>query len=143
MQSESDRDQIGIRSESDRVKIGFALVLSTTMAQALQGYVSRHKGDVWNPPAWVFAPGVTMAIGKAAAFLGISAITLIRNTDNWGFTVYRTTGYRRYYLISELQAFKTDAPKLTASDIQRATKGGKNGLETVGQKAGKRKRTRD
>ncbi len=63
------------------------------MAQALRDYVSRHKGDVWNAPRWVFAPTVTLPIGKAAAFLGVSAIKLIRNTDLWGFTVYRTSGY--------------------------------------------------
>ncbi|KKN57088.1 hypothetical protein LCGC14_0565600 [marine sediment metagenome] len=110
------------------------------MAQALQNYVSRHKGDIWNAPGWVFAPDVTLRIGKAAAFLGISAINLIRNTDLWGFTVYRTSGYYRYYLISELEAFKTEAPKLTASDIKRATEGGKNGIQTAITKAARGKR---
>jgi len=83
-----------------------------------------------------------MPIGKAARYLGISTTTLKRNTDLWGFTVYRTCGERRYYLISELELFREDARTLTASDIERAGKGGKNGLETVGKKAGNRKRDR-
>lgn len=105
-------------------------------------YVSRHRNDVWNPPAWVYAPTVTMTVGKAAKFLGITRLNLIQHTDLWGFTVYRSGAYYRYYLISELEAFKTKAPQLTASDIKRATKGGTNGLETVNQKARKRKRAR-
>jgi len=112
------------------------------MPQALQAYIARHEGDVWNPPAWVFAPTVTMPIGKAAAFLGIAKITLIRNSDLWGFTVYRTSGHRRYYLISELEAFKSTAPLLTASDIKRANRGGKNGLQTVDKKLRRRKRAK-
>lgn len=112
------------------------------MAQAMRAYLSRHKKDVWNPPRWVFAPNVSMTIGKAAEFLGMSALTLNRNTDLWGFTVYRTSAYYRYYLISELEAFKRGAPQITASDIKRANKGGKNGLETATNKAIKRKRAR-
>jgi len=106
------------------------------------GYVSRHEKDVWNPPEWVYAPTVTMTVSKAAKFLGVSRIILIKNTDLWGFTVYRSGAYYRYYLISELEAFKMNAPELTASDIKRATKGGRNGLETANQKARKRKRAR-
>lgn len=83
-----------------------------------------------------------MTVGKAAKFLGISRVNLIKNTDLWGFTVYRTGAYYRYYLISELEAFKMDAPELTASDIKRATKGGTDGIETLNQKARKRKRAR-
>ena len=106
------------------------------------GYVQRHENDVWNPPAWVYSPTVTMTAAKAARFLGISRPSLVKNTDLWGLTVYRSGSYYRYYLISELEAFKNDCPKLTASDIKRATKGGTNGLETVNQKARKRKRAR-
>ena len=105
-------------------------------------YVARHVKDVWNPPAWVYAPAVTMTVGKAAAFLGVTRGILIKNTDLWGFTVYRSGAYYRHYLISELEAFKNNAPELTASDIKRATKGGKNGLETANQKIGKRKRAK-
>jgi len=84
-----------------------------------------------------------MRIGKAAAFLGVSDSTLNRNTDLWGFTVYRTCGFYRYYLISELEAFKNSARKLTASDIKRASKkGGTNGLQTMGKKLSKRERAR-
>lgn len=112
------------------------------MGQALQGYASRHKGDVFNPPPWVFAPGVTMPVSKAAAFLGVARITLIRNTDRWGFTVYRTSFASRYYLISELKAFKSDAGDLTASDIKRASKEAKsNVIKVVGKKNRKRKGT--
>lgn len=82
-----------------------------------------------------------MPIGKAAAFLGISAKTLIRNSDLWGFTVYRTNGRFRYYLISQLEAFKKKAPQLTASDIKRAIKGGKNVIQITTKKATRRKRT--
>lgn len=106
------------------------------------GYVSRHANDVWNPPAWVYAPTVTMKVSQAAKFLGVTRVKLIKNTDLWGLTVYRSGAYHRYYLISELEAFKTKAPQLTALDIKRATKGGTNGLETVTKKAAKRKRAR-
>ena len=104
--------------------------------------VSRHERDIWNPPKWVYAPTVTMTTGKAAAFLGIGHSTLIMHTDKWGFTTYRNSAFYRYYLISELEAFKRQSGELTATDISRATKGGKNGLETANQKAGKRKRAR-
>lgn len=104
--------------------------------------VSRHERDIWNPPAWVYAPTVTMTTGKAAAFLGIAPTTLVKYTDLWGFTTYRNSAFYRYYLISELEAFRRESGELTATDISRAIKGGQNGLETVNQKAGKRKRTR-
>lgn len=105
-------------------------------------WVSRHERDIWNPPGWVYAPTVTMSTGKAAAFLGVAHCTLVRHTDEWGFTTYRNSAFYRYYLISELKAFKRELGELTVADIRRAIKGGKNGLETANQKAGKRKRTR-
>jgi hypothetical protein len=108
--------------------------------QGSRDYQSRHKGDIWNPPGWVFASKVTLPIGKAAAFLGVSAYHLNKNTDLWGFTVYRTSASYRYYLISELEAFNLDAPKLTASDIKRATKGGKNAIQTAIKKSARPKR---
>ena len=128
-----DRDEIGNRSGRDRSIRGL------NMSQAIQTYISRHEGEINDPPLWVLAPHVTLTTPKAAAFLDIAPITLIRYTDRWGLTVYRTSGRRRHYLISELTALR-NASSLTADDIKRATKGGKNAITAKTNKPVKRQR---
>lgn len=91
-------------------------------------YPRRFRRELWDPPAWVFAPGVTLSSGRAAKFLGIGKTgnrhILIKRADDYGLTVIRRGSDKRiYFLMSELIRLKDERGKVTAGDVMSAMKG--------------------
>ena len=112
------------------------------MGMLLHGYTSSHQHEVYNPPAWVFTPDVSMSCAEAARALGMSKSTFMRYIDAYGLTVYRHPRTdNRYFLISEIETLKELRPTITPDDIAKAMKGnGKRGygiLRQVQRKKGK------
>lgn len=96
-------------------------------------YPRRFRREVWDPPAWVFAPGVTLSSGRAAKFLGIgkngNRHILIKHADNYGLTVIRRGRDKRtYFLMSELKALKREMGEVTLRDVMRARKGDRHAV---------------
>ena len=75
-----------------------------------------------------------MQIGEAARKLGISAITLKRNIENLGLTVYRNPRTNnRHFLNSEIQELKELLNTMTAAQVKAAMRNGKRGYGILRQ----------
>ncbi len=91
-------------------------------------YPRWHKKDVYNPPRWVFMPGVSVGSIRAAKMLRMDRVTFLRYVDHLGLTVYRDSSYKRYFLLTELVKIKERIASLDAEDVRRSRRGGNHEL---------------
>jgi hypothetical protein len=48
------------------------------MSGSYTAYPMRFENEIWAPPKWVYAKGVSLSSGKAAKFLGLHRYTLVQ-----------------------------------------------------------------
>jgi len=87
-------------------------------------YPREFNREIWDPPEWVLAPGVTLSPAKAAAFLGIpNRYVLLNWADNYGLTVIRRGRDKRiFFLKSELIDLKAAMENVNAKDVIKLTR---------------------
>ena len=99
------------------------------MSGSYTAYPKQFANEIWDPPKWVYAKGVSLSSGKAAKFLGLHRYTLVQNADSYGLTVIRRgTDKRIFFLVTELNQLKEALQNVTRRDVIRAAKGKGNAV---------------